>query len=149
MHPRGICAFLFLLAIANLGGASLSDAASNNVQSIAAVEATLNDALMDCDATTLGKLWAEDMTFVFPNGTEETRRERLEGLSQCVPGAQRSIVETVHVKDLGETTVALVLSAWSASINGKPFAAKFRATHVWAKRGDSWVLVAAHVSQLK
>lgn len=125
-----------------------TDAASNT-ETITRIERELNDALMACDATALGKLWADDMTFVFPNGAQETRKQRLDGLAECTPGAQRSTVESIAVTDLGHTVVAIVLSDWSSSFNGKPFAAEFRATHVWTRRKGAWVLVAAHVSQLK
>jgi ketosteroid isomerase-like protein len=121
----------------------------HDAEAITRVEMELNDALMACDGAALRRLWAEDMTFVFPNGVMETRAQRLGGLSDCTPGAQRSTVESISVTHLGDSVVALVLSAWSASIDGKPFAAKFRATHVWARRKGGWVLVAAHVSQLK
>lgn len=140
-----------LLGTSLLGAqpAAATTTAADTTKVITRIETELNDALMACDAAALGRLWAHDLSFVFPDGAVETRQQRLEGLSRCTPGAQRSTVESIAVTDMGDSVVALVLSDWSASFDGKPFAAKFRATHVWAKRAGGWVLVAAHVSQLK
>ena len=137
---------VFLAQLLLLAPAS---AAKDLTQTITRLEAKLNEALMACDSVSLGTLWAKDMTFVFPNGVAETQAQRLEGLAQCTPGAQQSRIESLTVAGYGETAVAVVLSDWSATINGKPFSARFRATHVWAKRDRIWALVAAHVSQLK
>ena len=138
-----------LLCLAQLLCLPRASAAEDTTQMITRLETELNEALMACDAKVLGRLWAPDMTFVFPNGSAETQNQRLEGLAQCTPGSQKSMIESLSITGFGETTVALVLSDWSATINGKPFAAKFRATHVWAKRVGKWALVAAHVSQIK
>lgn len=149
MQINSTFAVVFTVVISGQLMPMTANAATDNEHAITRVETDLNDALMACDAKALGRLWAEDMTFVFPNGVAETRKQRLDGLSTCVPGAQRSTIETITITDLGESVSALVLSNWTATFNGKPFAAKFRATHVWARRAGAWVLVAAHVSQLK
>ena len=116
---------------------------------ISQVEQKLNDALVACDARVLTTLWDDDLTFVFPNGVAEDKKKRLAGLADCVPGKLQSIVETISTKFYGNVGVAIVLSGWASEINGKPFAAKFRATHVWARKANGIVLVAAHVSQIK
>lgn len=116
---------------------------------IGQVERKLNDALVACDARVLNTLWDDDMTFIFPNGVAEGKERRLSGLAECVPGKLLSTVETISAKAYGNMSVAVVLSSWASEINGKPFAAKFRATHVWARKTNGIVLVAAHVSQLK
>jgi ketosteroid isomerase-like protein len=53
------------------------------------------------------------------------------------------------VKSYGDVAVALVVSRWNGTTEGKPFSMRFRATHVWAKQVGEWKLVAAHVSQMK
>jgi ketosteroid isomerase-like protein len=138
-----------LVANADATDAANANPNANATETVTRIERELNDAPMACDAAALGRLWADDMTFVFSNGAEETRTQRLDGLADCTPGAQRSTVKSIAITDLGDTVVALVLSEWSSSFNGKPFATEFRATHVWTRRKSAWVLVAAHLSQLK
>ena len=57
--------------------------------------------------------------------------------------------ESVAVNVYGDVAVAIVLSKWTGTTDGKPTSSHYRATHVWAKRAGDWKLVAAHVTQLK
>jgi len=113
------------------------------------LEEALNTALVRCDAARLGRLWDDQLTFVFPNGNLATKSERLAGLATCTPGSPGAINESVDVKVYGDVAVAIVLSKWTGTAEGKPFAARFRATHVWTAREGRPVLVSAHVSQMK
>ena len=113
------------------------------------LEEQLNSALVQCDSVGLDRLWDDHLVFVFPSGSVATKTERLAGLKQCTPGSPTSTNESVEVRVYGDAAVAIVVSKWSGLAGDKPFASRFRATHVWAKRGDRWTLVAAHVSQLK
>ncbi|MBI3714601.1 MAG: nuclear transport factor 2 family protein [Betaproteobacteria bacterium] len=150
MSPQlSLCSAWCLAVI--VGFASLSSRAveAPAAGSIEALEMRLNDALMACDARELDLLWDDELTFVFPNGVAETKAQRIAGQARCTPGAQRSVIDSVAVRPYGDTAVAVVLTSWSSVINGKPFAAQFRATHVWALRTGRWKMVAAQVSQLK
>jgi len=116
---------------------------------VARREEELNTALMKCDAASLDRLWDDEMTFVFPNGRLATKPERLAGLKRCTPGSPASETESVQTKIHGDIAVAIVSSKWTGTSDGKPMAARFRATHVWARRAGRWALVSAHVSQIK
>jgi ketosteroid isomerase-like protein len=85
----------------------------------------------------------------FPNGTLSNKAERLAGLKSPPASVPTSTNESVTVKLYGDVAVAMVVSKWTGTNAGKPFALHFRATHVWAKKGSQWKLVAAHVSQMK
>ncbi len=139
--------YFVLVSILSLPGTCL--ASDLTALEVSQVERKLNDALIVCDARILNTLWDDDLTFIFPNGVAEDKEKRLKGLADCVPGKLQSTVETISTKVYGNVGVAIVLSSWASEINGKPFAAKFRATHVWARKANGIVLVAAHVSQLK
>lgn len=113
------------------------------------LEAELNAALVRCDAASLDRLWDAELVFVFPNGGLATKSERLAGLKRCTPGSPTSSNESVVTRVYGNVAVATVLSKWSSTIEGKPRATRFRATHVWAERSGHWVLVSAHLSQVR
>ena len=145
-HSKGFLSLIFAMALLPSTGAFAANLTSREVEQ---VEAKLNEALMACDARALGTLWADELTFVFPNGALEDKAKRIAGLTDCTPGKQQSTIEGISVKVHGSTAVAVVLTSWKSEFDGKPFAAKFRATHVWAPGASGLVLVAAHVSQLK
>lgn len=112
------------------------------------LEDELHKALQQCDAAALGRLWDEQFAMVLPTGALATKPERLAGLKDCAPGSPAVTKESVAVKAYGEAAVAVVVSRWSGVSEGKPFEARFRATHVWVKRPERWTLAAVHVSQL-
>ena len=145
-YSKCFLGLIFGMALLPSAGALAANPTSREVEQ---VEAKLNEALMACDAGALGTLWADELTFVFPNGALEDKAKRIAGLTDCTPGKQQSTIESVSVNVHGSTAVAVVLTSWKSEFDGKPFAAKFRATHVWASGGSGLVLIAAHVSQLK
>jgi ketosteroid isomerase-like protein len=144
-YPRANVGFLTLLLLQ----ASTLLAQDETIAAIQKLEEDLNRALVRCDSGTLGRLWDDRLAFVFPNGSLATKQDRLTGLERCTPGSPSSTNESVDVRVFGDVAVAIVLSKWAGSADGKPFASRFRATHIWAKRPGGWALVAAHVSQLK
>ena len=113
------------------------------------LEEELNAALVRCDTASLDRLWHDELVFVFPNGGMATKSERLAGLKRCTPGSPTSSNESVTTRVYGNVAVAIVLSRWSGTTEGKQRVTRFRATHVWVERSGHWVLVSAHVSQLR
>ena len=113
------------------------------------LEEELNAALVRCDSASLDRLWDDELVFVFPNGGVATKSERLAGLKRCTPGSPTSSNESVKTRVYGNVAVTIVLSKWSSTIEGKPRATRFRATHVWVERSGHWVLVSAHLSQIR
>jgi len=128
-------------------------AGTSTPEDTAAVVSRLEDELTVAfnkhDAAALDHLWAEDLTFVSPNGSIARKPERLAGLKDIPAEIPKSTNESVDINSFGNVAVAIVLSKWSGTSDGKPFVAHFRATHVWAKRAGEWKLVSAHVSQVK
>jgi ketosteroid isomerase-like protein len=112
------------------------------------LEDELHKALQQCDAAALGRLWDEQLAFVLPNGAAATRAERLAGLKDCTPGSPAVTKESVAVTPYGDAAVAVAVTKWAGVSEGKPFEARFRATHVWVKRPERWTLASVHVSQL-
>lgn len=142
-QPRTVLSFVTCLLL------QAGSLASQNAEVVQRLEEELNGALVRCDAEALGRLWDEQLAFIFPNGNIATKTERIAGLKRCTPGSPNSAIESVDARVYGDVAVAIVLSKWTGATEGKAFEARFRATHVWANRAGSWVLVSAHVSQIK
>lgn len=113
------------------------------------LEHELTEAFNKYDATALDRLWDRDLTFVFPNGVQAGKTERLAAMAKVPGEIPQSTNETLDVKILQDAAVAVVVSRWLGIRDGKTFSMRFRATHVWVKRGADWKLLSAHVSQMK
>jgi len=139
-----------IVAVALMLSQSCAKPAANDVSiEVQLLEEEMNSAFNRFDAATLDRLWDEELTFVSPNGTVANKAARLDGLKSPPSTIPVSTNESMLVKLYGEVAVAVVVSKWEGTNEGKPFSTNFRATHVWRKRDDGWKLVAAHVSQMK
>ena len=117
------------------------------VRTIERLEDELNTAFNAYDASTLDRLWGEELVFISPNGAVASKAQRLAGLKNRPASVPVSSNDSIDVKVYGDTAVAIVVSSWTGVPNAtKPI--RFRATHVWNQRGGGWKLVAAHVTQL-
>jgi len=118
-------------------------------QELRAVESRLAAALSSVDVDQISRIWADDFVSTMPDGHVLSGKSRLASLRSKKPeGAERVIGsnQQVDVRVYGDWAVVLVRSSWLAG--GKRVGEPYQATHVWAKRGGVWRLVAAHISQV-
>ena len=146
MVTRATFAWAGLLLLMQHAGAVQPE---DTTQVIRQLEDEVIAAFNKYDAAALDRLWGDDLAFVFPNGALAGKAERLAGLKDIPAEIPTSANESVDVRSFGDVAIAIVVSKWSGVSAGKRFASRFRATHVWAKRGGAWKLVSAHVSQIK
>jgi len=139
---------LIAVALQLVQGAS-SMAQEDTTKVIGRLEDELTLAFNRYDAAALDRLWSDDLTFVFPNGALGSKAERLAGLKSPPPTIPKSANESLDVRSYGDVAVTIVVSKWSETDPARPFTARFRATHVWARRAGQWKLVSAQVSQIK
>jgi ketosteroid isomerase-like protein len=119
-------------------------------QELRAAESRLSLALSSADADQLSRLWADDFVSTMDDGHIVSREKRLASLRAQKPDGGSHLVgsnEYVEVRVYGDCAVVLVTSSWLA--DDKRVGEPYQATHVWAKRGGRWRLVAAHISQVK
>ena len=148
-ESEGMLIWAVFSAALVLSGGETTAAPEDAGTAIRRLEDELIVAFNKYDAAAIDRLWGDDLTFVYPNGTLANKEQRLAGLKDIPPSIPTSINESVDVRTFGEVTVAIVVSKWSGVSEGKPFAARYRATHVWARRTGVWKLVAVHVSQIE
>jgi ketosteroid isomerase-like protein len=135
-----------LLLLARAGAAPQPGDAATAVRGR---EEEMTAAFNAWDPAALGRLWDEDLVFVFPNGALAGKAGRLAGLKEAPASIPQSANESVDVRMFGDVAVAIVVSRWPGTRDGKPSVTRFRATHVWVKRGEQWRLVSAQVSPIR
>jgi ketosteroid isomerase-like protein len=114
------------------------------------LEAELAIALSLVDVDKLSQLWADDFVSTMADGHVITGKARLKALRAKKPDAASRLTndnQKIEIQAHGDWAVVLVTSSWVAA--GKPVGEPYQATHVWAKRGGRWKLIAAHISEVK
>jgi ketosteroid isomerase-like protein len=126
-------------------------AVSNAEREIRNLEEHLNNALNTIDAKAIDGIWSDDFVFVSPSGRITNKAQRMAGLkSAAAPKPPLvSVLNDVQIRVYGASAVAIVKSTWSGTVDAKPFADSYVATHVWIRAGEGWRLVSAHVSQVE
>ena len=99
-------------------------------------------AVLDSDVDALARIWADDYTFINPQGALVTRAERLANFASGntnvgVIDDEREI--TVHVH--GDGAVVQNLSTLRGTFSGQPTATDLRGTFVWARQKGRWQLL--------
>lgn len=120
--------------------------ASNNAPSqeravLAAME-EYKQAVLDSDVAALARIWADDYTFINPQGALVTRAERLANFASGntnvgVIDDEREITVRVH----GDAAMVQNLSTLRGTFSGQPTATDLRGTFVWARQNGRWQLV--------
>ena len=99
-------------------------------------------AIISEDTTSLKKIWADDYTFINPQGGIVTKEQRLDnlrsGATSIVEGVnQREIV--VHV--YGDMAVVTQLFTLRGTFSGVVTDQEVRGSFTWIKRAGRWQLV--------
>ncbi len=126
-------------------GASFTRASSNAPPQERAVLAAMEEykqAVLDSDVDALARIWADDYTFINPQGALVTRAERLANFASGntnvgVIDDEREI--TVHVR--GDAAMVQNLSTLRGTFSGQPTATDLRGTFVWIRQKGGWQLL--------
>jgi ketosteroid isomerase-like protein len=140
------------VAILLLGSTSLRaiEYSSDIDRQLRTLEAELATALSSVDVDKLSQLWADDFVSTMADGHVITGKARLKALRAKKPDAASRLTndnQKIEIQAHGDWAVVLVTSSWLAA--GKPVGEPYQATHIWAKHGGRWKLIAAHISEVK
>jgi ketosteroid isomerase-like protein len=110
-----------------------------------AVRAAMEDYkqfILDSNVDELDRLWADDYTFINPQGAIATKAQRLANFSSgntdvAIIDSEREI--TVRIS--GDMAVVQNLSTLHGQFNGVPTDTDLRGTFVWVRRGGRWQLL--------
>ncbi len=109
-------------------------------------EAALRQAQLVSDVRELDRLVDDALVFTGPNGAVYGKQDDLEAhrrglirITQLQPSEER-------IQRFGHIAVVSVRMEMTGTFEGVAFAGPFRYTRVWRATGDSWRIVAGHVS---
>ncbi|MBC8086614.1 MAG: nuclear transport factor 2 family protein [Phycisphaerae bacterium] len=118
-----------------------------NEEAIRKLEAELRLAQLHSDVAALDRLIDDALLFTGPDGTLATKaedlalhRNRLVEFTLHEPSEMQFVIVTDDV------VVVAMRTHLAGRYQNAAFAGDFRYTRVWARRGESWRIVAGHVS---
>jgi hypothetical protein len=114
--------------------------------SLHACEMALRRAQLTGDVGELDRLVDDELVFTGPNGAVYGKQDDLDGHRRGIIRITRLEPSEERIQHFGNIAVVSVRMEMSGTFEGAPFAGPFRYTRVWRADGDSWRIVAGHVS---
>jgi len=100
-------------------------------------------ALLQKDAATLERIWADDYTFTNGAGEIHSKADRLANLKSGATSLDSiSEEEDMKVRIHGNVAVATSRVTIKGQYSGKQTSGQYRTIHVWVKGATGWQLVA-------
>ena len=100
-------------------------------------------ALLQKDAATLERIWADDYTFTNGAGEIHSKADRLANLKSGATSLDSiSEEEDMKVRIHGNVAVATSRVTIKGQYSGKQTSGQYRTIHVWVKSATGWQLVA-------
>jgi len=100
------------------------------------------EAVLDSDVDALARIWADDYTFINPQGALVTRAERLANFASG--NTNVGVIDDereITVRLYGDMAVVQNLSTLHGTFNGAPTDTDLRGTFVWVRRNGRWQLL--------
>ena len=114
--------------------------------SLRACEAALRRAQVASDVGELDRLVEDSLVFTGPNGAVYSKNDDLDAHRRGLIRITRLEPSEERIQLFGHIAVVSVRMEMSGTFEGVAFAGPFRYTRVWRAIGDSWRIVAGHVS---
>jgi len=144
-----VCAVILTVALLSVGRqqsvAQGADAAAE--QEVRQTIEKYRTALLQKDAATLERIWADDYTFTNGAGEIHSKADRLANLKSGATSLD-SISEEEDMKVRIHENVAVATSRVTikGQYSGKQTSGQYRSIHVWVKGATGWQLVANQIT---
>lgn len=116
----------------------------DDVQALTRLNATYIDCVVTADADRFATILADDFVCSNPDGTLIERDEFLRR-TRAAAKLQSMTIDDVRIRVLGSVAI---IHARTTYVLGDGRQGAGRYSDVWARRGGTWVAVAAHVTRL-
>ena len=104
-------------------------------------------ALLQKDAATLERIWADDYTFTNGAGEIHSKADRLANLKSGATSLDSiKEEEDMKVRVYGNVAVATSRVTIKGQYSGKQTSGQYRSIHVWVKGAAGWQLVANQIT---
>jgi uncharacterized protein DUF4440 len=114
--------------------------------SLLACESALRRAQLKGDVNELDRLIDDSLVFTGPNGLVYGKRDDLEAHRRGAIRITRLDPSEERIQNFGDIAVVSVRMEMSGTFEGQAFSGPSRYTRVWRRYGDTWRIVAGHVS---
>ncbi len=105
-------------------------------------------ALKGKDAAALGRLWADDLTFITPGGAVQTKAQRLADIQSGATRFDTLDAGERAVRVYGDAAVMTTLTTVKGQYNGQEASGQYRVTQVFVRRGGGWQIVAIQMTRV-
>ena len=107
-----------------------------------------NDALLKKDTTSLDEIWADDLSFVNPQGQLLSKKDRMDNIKTGATDLKSADVSGKKIRVYGHTAVATLVVKINGQYSGQEGDGSFRVTTVWAKPKGMWQMVAVQMTPI-
>lgn len=105
-------------------------------------------ALLNKDVAALDRIWADDLTFVNPRGELLGKRDRMENIKSGATAFKSIRQSDQRIRVHGRAAVATLKVALDAQYSGQEGSGDYRVTTVWSRRGNTWQMIAVHMTRI-
>lgn len=114
---------------------------------IHSLEVELRQAQLTSDVAALDQLIDDTLIFTGPDGSIASKADDLTMHRNGVVRFSLHEPSDLRVQQVtADVAVVVLRTRLAGTIHGQPFDGTYRYTRVWARRGDTWRIVAGHVS---
>ena len=103
-------------------------------------------ALKGKDAAALGRIWADDLTFITPGGAVQTKAQRLADIQSGATKFDTLDSSERTFRVYGDAAVMTTLSTIKGQYAGREASGQYRVTQVLVRRGGAWQIVAIQMT---
>jgi len=123
--------------------------AADEADSLRALNAEYDRALVKADAVFLDQIYSEDFTYTTPDGVLRSKAEQLAFVRAGRLGLAAGSSDDVRVRVYGD--FAVITGRFNGTLRGAAGKLEFREryTTAWLKRGGEWVLLAEQGNIIK
>ena len=104
-------------------------------------------ALKGKDAAALGRLWADDLTFITSGGAVQTKAQRLADIQSGATKFDTLDAGDRAMRVYGDAAVMTTLTTIKGQYSGQEASGQYRVTQVWVRRGGAWQIVAIQMTR--
>ncbi|MEU4695159.1 nuclear transport factor 2 family protein [Actinoplanes sp. NPDC023714] len=111
-----------------------------------AAEQRLKDAQREGDVAALDRLLDDRLVAIGPDGGRYTKRDDLDAYRSGSSVIDSLTEESLEHLIAGSTGVTFFVGTVAGTFGGAAVTARMRYTRTWARVGDEWRVVAAHIA---
>jgi translation initiation factor IF-1 len=121
-------------------------AVDGGAQDVLLAERALQAAMLASDADQLDRLLHPDLLAIGPDGRLVDKEGDLAAHRSGVVTISELVEEEVRAMQLEDVGVTFVVLQVRGTVDGAQVSGRMRYTRTWIRDGDSWRVVAAHIS---